>query len=245
MQRMKNTEHEIVEMVYAAKTDTAAADLLIQKYLGFIRAEMVKAVRRPQNGYEDEESIAMFAFYEAILNYEKGRGAFLSYAARAIRSRLIDYYRKERRHRNLISLDEPFAGEEEDASRKDTLADGRDEYLDYVHREAGQKEIREFEEKLREFGLCFSDVAHNCPKQKRTLEACARVLEYARENPQILDQLLRSGRLPIGELAAGTGTDRKTMERHRKYLVAILLAFTNGYEIIRGHLCQMDPGREA
>ena len=55
MQRMKNTEHEIVEMVYAAKTDTAAADLLIQKYLGFIRAEMVKAVRRPQNGYEDEE----------------------------------------------------------------------------------------------------------------------------------------------------------------------------------------------
>ena len=180
MQRMKNTEHEIVEMVYAAKTDTAAADLLIQKYLGFIRAEMVKAVRRPQNGYEDEESIAMFAFYEAILNYEKGRGAFLSYAARAIRSRLIDYYRKERRHRNLISLDEPFAGEEEDASRKDTLADGRDEYLDYVHREAGQKEIREFEEKLREFGLCFSDVADNCPKQKRTLEACARVLEYAR-----------------------------------------------------------------
>lgn len=245
MQRMKNTEHEIVEMVYAAKTDTAAADLLIQKYLGFIRAEMVKAVRRPQNGYEDEESIAMFAFYEAILNYEKGRGAFLSYAARAIRSRLIDYYRKEWRHRNLISLDEPFAGEEEDASRKDTLADGRDEYLDYVHREAGQKEIREFEEKLREFGLCFSDVADNCPKQKRTLEACARVLEYARENPQILDQLLRSGRLPIGELAAGTGTDRKTMERHRKYLVAILLAFTNGYEIIRGHLCQMDPGREA
>ena len=58
--------------------------------------------------------------------------------------------------------------------------------------------------------------ADNCPKQKRTLEACARVLEYARENPQILDQLLRSGRLPIGELAAGTGTDRKTMERHRK-----------------------------
>ena len=50
--------------------------MLIQKYLGFIRAEMVKAVRRPQNGYEDEESIAMFAFYEAILNYEKGRGRF-------------------------------------------------------------------------------------------------------------------------------------------------------------------------
>ena len=236
MQRMKNTEHEIVEMVYAAKTDTAAADLLIQKYLGFIRAEMVKAVRRPQNGYEDEESIAMFAFYEAILNYEKGRGAFLSYAARAIRSRLIDYYRKERRHRNLISLDEPFAGEEEDASRKDTLADGRDEYLDYVHREAGQKEIREFEEKLREFGLCFSDVADNSPRQERTLAACASAIRFAAGNQQLLDEVLKTGKLPLGKLVQGSGAERKTLERHRKYILAMLLIQTNGYEIIRGHL---------
>ena len=43
----------------------------------------------------------------------------------------------------------------------------------------------------------------------------------------------------MGELSAGSGTDRKTMERHRKYLVALLLAFTNGFEIIRGHLRQM------
>ena len=27
------------------------------------------------------------------------------------------------------------------------------------------------------------------------------------------------------------------------YLAAILLAFTNGYEIIRGHLCQVGPKR--
>ena len=39
----------------------------------------------------------------------------------------------------------------------------------------------------------------------------------------------------------GSGVDKKTIERHRRYLVAILLAFTNGYEIIRGHLCQIAP----
>ena len=55
---------------------------------------------------------------------------------------------------------------------------------------------------------------------------------------------LKSGRLPINELAAGSGVDKKTLERHRKYLVAILLAFTNGYEIIRGHLCQLAPAKE-
>ena len=52
---------------------------------------------------------------------------------------------------------------------------------------------------------------------------------------------MRTGRLPMQDLALGSGVDKKTIERHRKYLVAILLAFTNGYEIIRGHLCQLTP----
>lgn len=46
-------------------------------------------------------------------------------------------------------------------------------------------------------------------------------------------------RIPIAALSAESGVERKTMERHRKYLVALLLAFTNGFEIIRGHLRQM------
>ncbi len=241
---MVKTEHEIVEKVYAAKTDSQAADALIQQYLGFIRNEVARAVYQTDNGREDEESIAMFAFYEAILSYEKGRGAFLSYAARAIRNRLIDYYRKEKRHRKIISLDTPFQEEDEGNSLMDTLADQSDHFDGYAHREASQQEIREFEKKLEEFGISFSDVADNCPRQKRTFSACLRVLEYAREHPELLEQLLRSRKLPVNELSAGSGTDRKTMERHRKYLVAILLAFTNGYEIIRGHLCQLGEGKE-
>ena len=51
--------------------------------------------------------------------------------------------------------------------------------------------------------------------------------------------------LPIAELASGSGVERKTLERHRKYMVAMLLAFTNGFEIIRGHLCRLDGGRGA
>lgn len=47
----------------------------------------------------------------------------------------------------------------------------------------------------------------------------------------------------MNELMEGTGVERKTLERHRKYLAAILLAFTNGYEIIRGHLYQIAPKR--
>ena len=236
---MVRTEHSIVGQVYAAKTDSAAADALIQQYMGFIRSETVKFIHTaPEDGHEDELSIAMLAFYESILNYEKSRGAFLPYAARAIKNRLIDHYRTEKRHGAVISL-HASAGNEEEGALMDTLPDHRDELGRYELREASQREIQEFSVQLSGLGISLSDVADNCPRQERTLAACRRVLDYARANPQLLDRLAETGRLPMNELASGSGTDKKTLERHRKYLVAVLLAFTNGYEIIRGHLCQL------
>ena len=123
----------------------------------------------------------------------------------------------------------------------ETLPDTRDEIAAYDLREATRAEIAEFGRQLASFGIGFSDVADNCPRQERTLAACRAVLDCARANPILLDKLLRTGRLPIRDLVLGSGVDKKTIERHRKYLVAILLAFTNGYEIIRGHLCQLTP----
>ena len=74
---MVGTEHSIVGQVYAAKTDPEAADALIGQYMGFIRSETVKFVHAaPEDGHEDELSIAMLAFYEAVLGYEKSRGPF-------------------------------------------------------------------------------------------------------------------------------------------------------------------------
>lgn len=237
---MVQTEQNIVQLVYAAKTDREAADALIQQYMGFIRSETVKFIHAaPEDGHEDELSLAMLAFYEAILHYERIRGSFLGYAAQAIRNRLIDHYRAERRHRGHASLQE--TGGEDGREFGDTLPDTRDGIADSDLRLASRQEIAAFGAQLAEFGITFSDVADNCPKQDRTLAACRRVLDHARSAPELLDRLVQTRRLPVGELVLGSGVDKKTIERHRKYLVAILLAFTNGYEIIRGHLCQIAP----
>ena len=236
---MVRTEHDIAAQVQAAKTDPVAADGFIQQYMGFIRSETVKFIHTaPENGHEDELSIALLAFYEAILSYEKGRGAFLPYAARAIRNRLIDHFRAERRHRGQVSM-QASAGED-GRTLADTLP-ARDELDASELRLASRQEIAAFGAQLEQYGICFSDVADNCPRQQRTLDACRRVLDYARSNPALLDRMVQTGRLPMAELAQGSGVDKKTMERHRRYLFAILLAFTNGYEIIRGHLCQLAP----
>ena len=119
---MVRTEHDIVSQVQSAKTDSEAADALIRQYMGFIRSETVKFLHTaPENGHEDELSIAMLAFYEAVLAYEKSRGAFLPYAARAIKNRLIDHYRTEKRQGNVISLDTRLDGEEEGRTLLDTI----------------------------------------------------------------------------------------------------------------------------
>ena len=232
-----NGGHELVEQVYAAKTDTEAADSLIRQYMGFIRAEAAKYLHRaPIEGQDEELSIVLLAFYEAILGYEKNRGAFLAYASRGIRSRLIDYYRKEKRHAEVTSLHEPVSDEKSDTLKIDHLEHPENEIEKSHHRSATRDEIEEFGKQLLEFCISFSDVADNCPRQERTLQACRRVLTAARENPELLNELLRTKKLPIAALSDISKTDKKTMERHRKYLIAILLAFTNGYEIIRGHL---------
>ena len=237
-------EHQIVKAVYAAKKDSSKADALIRAYIPFIRTEAGKFMSRICTEQDDEYSIAMMAFYEAIMGYEISRGAFLRYAALLIKSWLIDYNRKEARHRGAISLYEENSGDD-DRMLMDTIADDKDVFEISAAREATRQEIIELLEVMSGFGVNFSDVADNSPKQERTLQACAAAIRYARDNPELLDELLRTKKLPLAQLVSGSGVERKTLERHRKYILAMLLIQTNGYEMIRGHLHHIIERKEA
>ncbi len=236
------TGHDIVERVYTAKEDAQAADDLVREYLPFIKSETAKFLKRvPIEGQDDELGIAMFAFHQAAMTYDREKGSFLKLAGTVIRNRLIDYHRKEQRHAGIISLNQAVDGDEESRTLLEQLDSGHDEITLRQNRSAAREEILDFSRQLSQFGLKLTDIADNCPKQERTMAACHRVLTYARKNPLLLEQLIFTRKLPISSLSEGAGVERKTLERHRKYLVALLLAFTNGFEIIRGHLHQILP----
>ena len=118
----------------------------------------------------------------------------------------------------------------------DEVEDKRDRFEEAVNLEATRQEIEELSAVMAEFGVSFSDVADHSPKQERTMEACVSAICYAAENRELLDELLRTKKLPMARLVRGSKAERKTLERHRKYILAMLLIQTNGYEIIRGHL---------
>ncbi len=234
-------EHQIIKSVYAAKEDVHKADDLIREYIPFIRSEASKCTSRPCSEQDDEFSIAMIAFHEAILGYERNRGAFLSYAAMLIRSRIIDFQRKESRHTGNISLYAETG--EDDRTVMDTIADSRDHYAETDGLDATHREIEELSAVMAEFGVSFSDVADSSPKQERTLQSCAAAIRYAAENKELLDELLKTKKLPMAKLVSGSGVERKTLERHRKYILVMLIIQTNGYEIIRDHLRHVLKGK--
>ena len=234
-------DHRIIKAVYGAKKDPRKADELIRSYIPFIRSEAAKCISRVCTEQDDEYSIAMIAFHEAILGYEQERGAFLGYASMLIKSRIIDYQRREARHQGQVSIYAESG--EDDRTILDKMADGRDRYEEAVNLEATKQEIAELSAVMARFGVSFSDVADHSPRQERTLEACTRAVRWAAGDELLLEELLRTGKLPMARLVQGSGAERKTLERHRKYILAMLLIQTNGYEIIRGHLKHVLKGK--
>ena len=239
---MSKDEHVIVQLVYDAKGDMEKADHFIMSYLPFIKSETAKFLKRPPiEGRDDELSIAMIAFHEAIERYSRTRGAFLSYASLVMKNRLIDYWRTNKKHRDTLSLDTPV-DEENPTTLGDSLTDDEDPTNTRVVRNATREEIEELSMQLHNFGVSLTDVAENSPKQGRTMEACKNALNYTKQSPKLMEKFLRTKRLPIKDMAIGADVAKKTLERHRKYLIALLLIYSNGYEIIRGHLSQVMKG---
>lgn len=239
---MDPNAHQIISQVYAAKKDSRAADRLIEAYMPFIKSETAKFLKRSPADSDDELSIAMFAFYEAIRSYSRLKGSFLKFAALQIKNRLIDNYRREKRNYGHLSLD---AEDDDNNELMDTIMDNHNDYEENELREATKQEIEELSAQMEDFGVTMNDVADNSPRQRRTLEICQKAVSYARKNPDILEDFLRTKRVPIARLAEGAAVERKSLERHRRYLVAVLLICTNGYEIMRGHIMQVLKGGEA
>ncbi|AMB99337.1 hypothetical protein AWM75_04675 [Aerococcus urinaehominis] len=80
---------------------------LIADHYGFI----IKTVSETSNRYvrigdDDSFSIGLLAFQEAYEKYDDTKGPFLAFAKLVIRSRVIDYLRKENRQPNHDSLED-------------------------------------------------------------------------------------------------------------------------------------------
>lgn len=212
------------ERVARAAAQSGEMDSFLREYLPFIKKQA--ALSRGALDYDDAQSLAMLTFANAARQYVPERGAFLPFAAVCIKNRLTDECRIERRYTEKV-LKFPTEGGEPSVP----FAYDRE-----LERQALSEELGRFSAAIHTYGLDFQELARCCPKQKRARTLCRELATLVTGEDTLRSDFLRTGRLPQAALAQRGGVSVKTVEKHRKYIVALAVLLTGDYPDIRAFL---------
>lgn len=198
----------------SAKTDPVSRNLFLENYKSYVLKVASAHCRRGlQWGRDEELSIAMIALDSAIDVYQPQKGAgFETFASVVIKRRLIDYQRRmhRRKEREVYAEDIPH-WQQPDARQND-------EFL-RLERAA---ELEEFAGMLGQFGVSFTDLAKESPRQQDVRKRLLRAARIIAAEPDLVAQVLEKGRLPLEQMAELTGETKKVLANRRRYLLALL-----------------------
>ncbi|MCL1895574.1 MAG: sigma-70 family RNA polymerase sigma factor [Clostridiales bacterium] len=222
--------NKLADRLADAGQDNEKMNKLIAEYMPFIKSEVYKTPVFEMD-YDDRLSIAMCVFMNCARQYKEGRGAFLPFAAVCIKNRLIDEGRKFRRERERSA---PLDPEEDRAGIEERIS--MQEYSRRQERDNFADEIDRLESALSFFGITLRNLSGICPKQKRSRELCIRLANETIRNDKMKSSLMDRKRLPQSELAKRFGISEKTVEKHRKYIVAVAVILSGDFPGISAFL---------
>ena len=226
----------INERVERIKNDGEEINVLVEEYKPFIASCVEKATGHyVRYGEDDELSIGLMAFVEAVKSYNRFKGNFLSFASNVIKRRLIDYYRKEKKHDNVISLNQ-YSTEDEEEEIDLSAGASIDKYSEKEISEYRRLELEELKKELSGWDISFFDLVEASPKHDKTRKACSSIIKFLLSKPELVDSIKQKKTLPIVEIEKNTGIPRKTVERARKYIIAILIIMTGDYNCIKSYI---------
>lgn len=206
----------------------------IEEYKPFVIVATEKALNRYVDCKNDEEwSIALLAFNEAIKSYEVQKGNFLSFAQMVIKMRLIDHFRKEVKHKKVIYINKEINEEDEiDLSEKQALEEFKERNLS----EFRSLEIKQLTKELAEWDITFNDLVKASPKRNSTRKIYNEIINFILTNKEALEYMLKKKYIPIAEIEKGTSIPRKKIERARKYIISVIVIKLGDYEHIQEYI---------
>lgn len=221
---------ELDNMAIEAKTDQTKFNRLILEHEFFILKSASGITNRYITKSDDEWSIALLAFSQAVQNYRLDKGAFMSFAKLVIHRRLIDYCRNQAKHSfeisvNPIVFDTQIDEVDEDIAVQAAVA----ERVSQKQSDSLKLEIESANEAFSQYGFSFFDLADCSPKAEKTKSACAKAVVYLLRNPILICELRSSKQLPLKIIEKNTKVPRKILERHRKYIIAAVEIFQGEY----------------
>ena len=209
----------------AAKNNEDQFYHFAQENRGFIKRCAFRACKRFITESDDEWSIALIAFYEAVRSYDEAKGGFKGFSAMVIKRRLMDYFDSQSRHRLEFSADPySFDGQKdaEEATALDIELSKRDVAVDSSLMPGTtplEDEVEEIRQVIAPYGFDLYEIGGCSPKAKKTKKACALVIEAIANSNELFDMMRRKRNLPYVKLMELDGVGKKLLERHRKYLI--------------------------
>jgi RNA polymerase sigma factor len=234
MPKKKKSLEETVHTIQQG--DVKLQNELIETYKPFIAKSVSTVCKRYIHETDDEFSIGLIAFNEAIQKYNSTKGSsLLSFADVLIKRRVIDYIRSQSKHSNIsLNLNEDKEEENTHSSVEAQLS--IDEYQKKTEAEHRKNEIILFSQILKEYDLSFDELVKNSPKHADARKNAMKVAKALVEQESLRQFLMEKRKLPIKQLEDTVQVSRKTIERNRKYIMAISLILMGDYLYLRDYI---------
>lgn len=221
----------------ARKGDKQAREDLISKYTPLVlRVGSQVSGRYLTVGRDDEVSIGLMALNEAIDRFDPTRGAsFISFAELVIKRRLVDHYRRQKQ--SEIPLSE-LETEDDEGNPLDTVErrQAMEEHARRLESEERKHEIARYAKRLAEFGIKFSELVDVSPKHEDARERALEAARLVATQPLLAQHMLAKRELPLKQLEERVGVSRKTLERQRKFIIAVALIILEDFYHLRQYI---------
>lgn len=236
---MSSSDHRDVTLI---RNDEEALNRFIEEHRRFILSCAYKATGHFVTESDDEYSVALIAFHEAVKAYESEKGDFHAFAALVIRRRLIDHLKSQPGAKREI-LTDPYVMDgdvdEEDPELayelevKRRQAELSEETSENRPGTAPMRdEIEAVQGILKGYGFSFADLAECPPKAGKTREACAKSVAFMLRNPEMIEKMQEGHTLPIKEIERSVKVPRKILERHRRFIIASTEILNGEYPLL-------------
>ena len=219
----------------AAARDDRKRDAFIHKNENFILNCASKFAKHYISKSDDEWSIALIAFSNAIDTYNESKGAFPSYARLLIEHRLTDYFRSQARFSSEMQT-EPylFEGEVDEDSENMGFQINVMKQASVTDDNPLLDEIVAISEYLDIYGITFTELTECSPKAGKTKDSCA--IRYLKEHPVLISNMKTTKQLPIKIISENAKVPRKILERHRKYIITAAEILSGDYPKLAEYL---------
>lgn len=182
----------------------------INDFIKSYRPFIIKTISNLKHSYVDidndeEYSIALSAFLEALNKYKPEKGSFIGFARLVIESRLKSYFIKVSKLKHLDIEDMQIA----DIGPNQNLVD----------------DIKAFEQALLEFGIDFEILISASPKHNDTRQNAISLGYKTSQVPAFVKHIYEKKRLPITLISNAFSATVKVIKKSKLFILSVVIIY--------------------